>query len=278
MAPTKPRYHVSPERMIVLNSVDVTSKYRDNKVELFQQALDSSLYFLSKEIRLRSGIEAVPSYGLTRISKNELERDIFIRKIMSEQSFSDAIVITSFDVYFDQTDVEVTKGDDGSKSREAYYDIVSYIDYLWYDPNGLFKEQEVELRRFHSSRMVLSGLFAAGPNIVKQKDDAIRLIKDNLNDYLNYFLPGSVNRSRPIFVNKPFNNIKTMLSVNDFDRAMSECERFFWNPDQQVAAQAYYNYAVLLERVKRYDEVLPYLEKSQAAFDLPETYEMRRDY
>lgn len=49
-------------------------------------------------------------------------------------------VITYFNVYFDKTNVEVTRTSSGGKSREAFCDIVAEINFSFYDKNGVFKD------------------------------------------------------------------------------------------------------------------------------------------
>lgn len=277
--PTQPMFNVVPDQLVLLSTVDVVAQnYRDNKEELFLAMLDSILLTASREIKIRSEVVAEPLYGTTKTSADKAERDNQILSIMLDNGSSDAIVISSFDVFFEQTRVDVTRNEDGTKDREAYYDIVSKIIYLWFDNDGLFKETPIELRRFHSSRGVLSGLFAAGPNVVSKKDEAFGMVMDNLNTYLNQFFPGRMLRSRPLFVGKEFSVVKIAIDAGDFDRALTECHQYMDSPDKKIAARAHYNYAVLLERVNQYDEVKSHLMASLQLYRLVEAYEMMRDY
>ena len=276
---TKPIHYVSPERMVVLNSVNIeNSSYRDSKEELFLTILDTTLLKLSREIENRSQVKVAPLLGVTKTGAEKEVRDKAVLMLMSEYTASDAIVITSFDVFFQQTDVEVTKTEGGSRNREAFYDIVSTISYHWYNTDGVFKEDNIESRRFHSSRSVASGLLAAGPNIVKRQDEALVMVKSNLKKYLNLFFPGREDRIRILFVGKEFANVKSSLNAGYFDRALTESQRLLNNPSKKIAAQASYNCAVLLERLGQREEIKSYLENSLQLYPLQEAHEMMGDY
>ncbi len=108
----------------------------------------------------------------------------------------------------------------------------------------LFRDEEIEVRRFHSTRSVLSGLLAFGPNVVKQQDDVYSIVEENTIRYLNLFLPGYDFRIRPVFTGKEFSAFKLAVDANDFEKALGETLSLATNFDRKVAAQANYNDAV----------------------------------
>lgn len=183
---THPQFEISPkpERILLLNTYNLAiKKFRENKEELFTRFIDSILTTATSEIKARTGIETELIKGLTSITSSG---DSSIYSIMKKHNATHAIVIDSFDVFFDQTHTDVTKTAAG-KDREAYYDIVSEIDFSFYDNQTLFKQLFMKKRRSHSSRSVVSGLLAAGPNIVSQRKDAWNITNDNVMDYLDLF-------------------------------------------------------------------------------------------
>ena len=145
-------------------------KYRDNKEQLFMQLIDTMMYWAAKKIQENAGFETEVIRGYTPANG-----DSTIYRLIAEHKATHAINVSNFDVSFEQTRVEVTKDNSGSKSREAYYDIVADISYSFYAHDSLIKQRDLHQSRFHSSRSVASGLLAAGPNIVVQRDDAIVL-------------------------------------------------------------------------------------------------------
>ncbi len=53
-----------------------------------------------------------------------------------------------------------------------------------YNKDSLIDHQQVSSRRYHSSRNVVSGLLAAGHNVVIQRKDAWEVTERNLRNYL----------------------------------------------------------------------------------------------
>lgn len=184
---TTPKYALdpAPKRILLLHTYDVDSKkYRKNKEELFKQFLDSILVTCETEINKRESIPSTVIRGYTHITTT---REDSIYALMNMHQATHAIVIDSFDVGFTQTRVEVEKSADGGKSREAFYDIRSGIHFLLYSGHSLYKELQMTKSIPYTSRSVVSGLLAAGPNVVTKKKDAWALTRSNVDDYLNLF-------------------------------------------------------------------------------------------
>ncbi len=277
---TLPQYPINPapQKFLLLNTFDVRSqKFRGNKDQLFISLLDSTLHLISEEIRLRADIDSKVMYGLTHLGNSSLEHDSLMRALMVQNSVTHAIITTFFYTYFDQTSVVVTQDQNG-KNREASYDIVSEIHYSLYDEKGIFKDIQQKRRRFHSSRQVASGLLAAGPNIIKNKDDVLFMTKDNVVQYLNQFLPGHEDRMRMLFTSKELTSVKTALANNNYSAAITESLRFVNHPDIKVAAKANYNCAVLLEKKNEQADIRSFLEESLRLYELPEARYMMSDY
>jgi hypothetical protein len=273
---TIPIYAVDPppQKIILLNNYDVAAKkYRDNKEQLFLQLIDTMMYWASKRINDNTGIETevirgyTPAYG-----------DSTIFRLIADHKATHAITVSNFDVSFEQTRVDVTKDNSGSKSREAYYDIVADISYSLYAHNSLIKQRDLHQSRFHSSRSVASGLLAAGPNIVVKKDDAYRIVMEIWQQYLNYFFPGEKVRSRSVFINKGFESVGQAISRQDYEAALTESLRFIDDPDKTKAAKACYNCAVFFERKNQPEEAKKYLRQSFSLATLSEAQQMRHDF
>jgi hypothetical protein len=274
-ARTRPVYtfNPAPEKILLLNNVDIVSKkYRDNKEELFIALTNEIMEWAGKRIAEKDNIPTEVIRGYTPLT------DSTIRALLSSHHASHAIIIRSFDVFFYQTNVEVEKDQSGSKSRTAYYDIESDITYEFYNTAAMLKGMTIHRRRFHSSRSVLSGLLAAGPNIVAKRDDALTMAIDNFRDYLLYFFPGETQRNRQVFTGKEFPAVNAALAKYDFEAAMTESLRFIDDPNREKAAKALYNCAVLFERKDQPEEARSYLLRSLAIFDLPLARVMMGDY
>lgn len=275
---TLPIYSVDPppQKIILLSIYDVAAKkYRDNKEVLFQQLIDTMMYWAAARIHDNSGIETEVISGYTNPAGSG---DSSVYAIIAAHKASHAIAVNSFDVYFNQTRVEVTRDNSGSKSRQAYYDIVTDISYSFYDTASLIRKRDLHRSRFHSSRNVVSGLLATGPNVVAQKDDAYRMARQSWQEYLAYFFPGEKQHSRAVFSSKEFETVGRALARNDYETALIESLRFIDDPDRKKAAMANYNCAVLMERKGQPEEAKKYLSKSLSLATLNEAKLMWSDY
>jgi hypothetical protein len=276
---TTPIYSVDPERVLLLNMVDIAGqKYRDGKEELFVQLVDNTLIDLAREIKDRIGIESVIQPGFVKGGETTLSIDSVVRVLMLEKEASDAIVINSFDAYFYKNDVEITIHDDGTKSRELKFDITSEIQYLWYNKTGLYSDKKIHVSRHHSSRQVISGALAVGPNIVTQQNDAIVITEENMNKYLNLFLPGYEYRTRHLHTGGAFKPVKQAIVAQNFDVALSESKRLLNHSNPRIAAKANYNCAVLCESLGKYNQVITYLIESDRLYPDIYTSLMLEDY
>ena len=273
---TLPVYAVdpAPQKIILLNNYDVTAKkYRDNKEQLFLQLIDTMMYWAGKRINDNTGIVTKVIRGYTPAND-----DSTIYRLIADHKATHAITVSNFDVTFEQTRVDVTKNNSGSKSREAYYDIVADISYSFYAHNSLLKQRDLHQSRYHSSRSVASGLLAAGPNVVVQKDDAYRIVMESWQQYLNYFFPGEKMRSRPVFINQGFEAVGKALSRQDYESALTESLRFIDDPDKTKAARSCYNCAVFFDRKNQPEEAKKYLRRSLSLTSLVEAKQMWDDF
>lgn len=158
------------------------SKEKSNKQkELFQMLADSLQQTLS--IKLKDKFNREAEVLQTTISPAEYT-DSLIQVLMKTKSASAAIVIREINIYFPQTGVEVERSSSGSKIRTASYDICSFVRYNFFRLAKNSRKSEITKCEFHSERGVISGLLAAGPNVVKKKKDAFKQIPENIDRYL----------------------------------------------------------------------------------------------
>lgn len=269
-AKTKPVYSIDPlpQKLLLLNTNDIVAKkYRDNKEELFISLTDNLMNWISQRVLEKEGIPAEVIKGYTSITGNT---DSIIKTLLSKYNATHAIVLQSFDVYFEKTNVEVEKGSDGVKNRTASYDIVTDIGYSLYSTSALLKMMTVNRKKFHSSRAVVSGLLAAGPSVVLHREDARDMSIENAQQYLNNFFSGEAKRQRPVFTGKGFEAVNAAIAKFDYDGALTESLRFINDADKEKAAKACYNCAVFFEQKNQPEEAIKYLRQSLSLFNLQE--------
>ena len=176
-----------------------------------------------------------------------------------------------------QTHVNVTKTSSG-KERKAFYDIVSTTGFYFYASSDEHRDTSITSSKFHSSRFVLSGLLAAGPNIVSNHKDAEDMVSENVMKYLNSFFPGTAKRNRTIFTTKEFAGAGKLVIAGDYETAFQTCLQLSASTDKIIAVKAFYNCAVLAELKNNYADAAKYLEQSLNTSSIWEARIMHSDY
>jgi hypothetical protein len=173
-------------RLLIINAFDAGSvRARKNKKELVHQLADTLKQMLADELQRKSQI--IPVIADQDFVNLGQDRNV-ISALQKQYGASRAIAVKNIDVYFEQKEVEVLKDEVGTH-RNAAYDINSVIDYAYYDNTGLVKESSVRVFHYFSTRSVLSGLFAAGPNIVNNREDAFKITRENVSVYFRSYFP-----------------------------------------------------------------------------------------
>jgi len=173
--PVTAKADTTAPRILILNAYDASEmKARKNKKELFAELADSLKHCLRSEIVRYSAFEAV-------VAEEPMSdtAGLILHALLQKYNCARAVVINNLNVYFERTDVEVTKNDDGSKSRVASYDICSEVQY-WYYGNAVaarvFDRKRCE---FFGKRNMASGMLATGPDIVGKSKYAFIAIRQN---------------------------------------------------------------------------------------------------
>ena len=165
-----------PDKILIINSFDATlMKVRKNKKELFAELADSLKQLLYDKVEPQYQSQAIIFPGLLKDAENP---DSAVLSVMAGENASMAIVIKDLDVRFEQTGVEVT-GEKNDKTRTASYDICSMVTYALYNSETKIKESKIDLCEFYTTRNVISGLLAAGPDVVHKRKDVFNMVAKN---------------------------------------------------------------------------------------------------
>lgn len=178
---TRPGIISGNNKVLIINSFDAMSlKVRKNKKELFAQLADSLKQILYEGIQARGKFKAIVVPDLMAGIENS---DSSLFSLMDINNASTAIVIKTLEVYFDQTGVEVT-GVKNDKTRTASYDICAEVLYKLYRREVKPLDSKTTLCEYYTERNVVSGFFAAGPDVVGKRKDTFKIIEKNARKYL----------------------------------------------------------------------------------------------
>ena len=262
----------APQKVLLLNTFDAALYHqRKAKESLVARLTDSLLKQMEAQLSF-GGLETQTQYGLTPLFTTADEGSILA--LLAKHGASHALVIKEVDLYFDQTGVEVTKTGNG-KSREAFYDICSNITYELFDTTGKIESQPVRLKKAHSSRSVISGALAAGPSIGANTKDFYQLASQNKDLFMQRYFGGSVTRQRPLFTQGAFTPVGTAIRQHNFETALKESLMLTESGNREMVAKAYYNCAVLTERLNNLAMARQYLQQSLRALRLPQAMQMQ---
>ena len=171
--------------ILVINSYDVMStKYRKVKKELFLELTDSLKQILYESTPAPNGKMII----IPALLKDTIALAGTIDSLLLQNGASRAIVIMRLDTYFNQTNVEVEKDEHG-KSREASYDLCANVNYRLYQKGAKWSNSKITNCEYFTTRSVVSGLFAAGPDIVGKKKHVFKIVRANALEYLAKEMP-----------------------------------------------------------------------------------------
>lgn len=171
-------------KILVVNSYDPSSSsFRKNKKELLSEVADSLRYYLAEIFERENAARvSLADQRVLLLNDSTDGLDSFFR----QKQVDYVIIILNVEAEFVKTDVEVERQDDGSKKRTARYDLCTTFSYLLAAKNGSNIERKEMVCEFFTERTVMSGLLAAGPDLVGKSKWVFRSARKNAAAYFDY--------------------------------------------------------------------------------------------
>jgi len=171
-------------QVLVVNGYDPSStSFRKNKKELLSDVADSLRYYLKEMIeRENAGKVSLAEHRVVPLG----DSTGWLDNLLQQKQTDFVIVILNVEAEFVKTDVEVERQDDGSKKRTARYDLCSTINYLLAGKKDTYSERKEIVCEFFTERTVMSGLLAAGPDLVGKSKWVFRSVRKNAIAYVEY--------------------------------------------------------------------------------------------
>ena len=169
-------------RVLIINTFDAQSnRYRKNKKELYTQLADSLKSVLAEKIK---SMELAEPVIIQELLPEIFDSKTQLDSLLNLYNASYAIIIKKLDAFFEQTGVDVTRDNNGSKSRDASYDICADVNYALYVTGDQPYHSKTKNCEYFSTRNVMSGFLAGGPDIVGKSKHAFKIIEKNAQQYL----------------------------------------------------------------------------------------------
>jgi hypothetical protein len=179
------QYNHRPDTLptvIIINSFDASSlQVRKNKRELFKELTDSLQLYLAENSKRQLGLRSILIPGLIKTT------DSIVHSIMVANQSTNAIVIRSLEVYFNEGAEKHTEEYGMSPKVETSYDLCSKIDYTFYTMGLTSKESQLNLCDYFTTRSVNDKAFIVkfGPDIVGKKKHTYGAVEKNAANYVS---------------------------------------------------------------------------------------------
>jgi hypothetical protein len=160
--------------------------------------------------------------------------------------------------------VDVNENDDGSKSRQAYYDLVITALLSLYDHDGNVVDQiKLDDRQYINDRSVVSGLLAVGPNIGNFAEVINPLAHDLGFGFAALFFEQETMVMRLFHSGKVFKDAARLAANGQWHEAEHILLPLAEHHDRKIATQAAENLAIVYEALGDYTESIKWQQAAE---------------
>jgi hypothetical protein len=243
IAPPEIKLMPSPSRVIIFqdfnaNGVQVA---REKKEELIRDCTDTLLSIFKATISLEiPTVEfiLVPSAEIDDSSKSPF---FLLHRYQADLAFC----IADFRPEVMQGEVTKTLNDDNSKSKSAKYSVVANGVLRIYNSDSLIKPFPFSESQFLQDRAVVSGVFAAGPSLVKNKTPALEVTARAAINLAHKFISQKTFYTVTLFKMKELKEVTYLIEQNNYDEALPMALQLASNQDEAISSRAHYLCAFL---------------------------------
>lgn len=266
-----PEVFINPgvQKMLFVSRFD-TSKIEFNKekvVEVYKQGYSSFIEGLDKGFEATDSI--VFNLADTLLGGNwyTFEPPVFnespIIDLLQRYPTDYLLTLDAFELDRVQ-EVDVTEHDDGSKSRQAYYDLVITALLSIYDRDGNVVDQiRLDDRQYIDDRSVVSGLLAVGPNIGNFAEVINPLAHDLGFGFAALFFEQEIMVMRLFHSGKVFRKAAQLAANGQWHESEKLLLPLAGHQDRKIAAQAAANLAIVYEALGNYSESMKWQQAAE---------------
>jgi len=172
---------IDTSRVLIINCFDATKmQSRKSKKAIFAELADSLKKYLYDNLVARAGEQTTLCNDVVTDTSSA---NIF--KLMAEYKAKACIAIKNLDAFFDKTDVQSEKDDNGYKTIHVSYNIHCVVEYGLYNNPATIKKSTVDIYQFCKTKSSFSGFFTVGPNITSNTKAAFEATRSNAIHFLN---------------------------------------------------------------------------------------------
>jgi len=250
-----------PSRIVVFQDLqsNISQVERQKKEELINECEDSLLSAFAKTImNLLPSVECI----VLPITKNDdsLKNP---SEVLHRYNADLAFGIADFRPQVVQGEVTTIKNDDKSKSKTAEYYMAAGGALHIYNSDSLLKTFTFSERQFLQTRGVVSGLFAAGPSLVKNREAALGVTHYAAQRLAEKFVPQYTPYTVTLFKKKELKEVTDLIAHNNYGEAIQKALQFTTHENEAISTRACYLCAFLYHTQLDFAKAFEYAERAR---------------
>lgn len=258
-----------PKRVVVFGDREPVRVARDKKEKLITECTDSFLVAF-----VRNAEELLPEVEFLLYAPAKGEDSLNqIAALINHYHADLALGIASFRPGVEQGDVTVERDEDGSKNRTARYYMAAGGTLNIYTKDTLVRSFLFSQSQFLSDRAVVSGLFAAGPSLVKNRKAAVGVSVLAAGDLARKFVPQTISFQAALFTLSELKDVTDLIRREDYDAALSGALALTSNNKTTVSARAHYYCALVYHQRGQLQEAFDHIAKANETRDLQRVFD-----
>jgi len=250
-----------PSRVVVFQDFDTGDPniVREKKADLIGECIDSLLSVFAKTLTtLIPGVECIV---LPADIMNDSMQTPFL--LLRQYKADIALGMANFRPEIVQGEVTTTKNDDRSKSKSAAYSLMASGTLRIYNNKQLIKTFPFSESEFLQDRAVVSGLFAAGQSLVKNKKSALEVTDLAARNLAGKFVPQQSNYTVTLFQRKELKELIDMIERDKYEEALEKALLLTSHENEAVSSRAYYLCALLYHIKMDYVKAFEYAQQAR---------------
>ena len=259
--PTPPEINLVPlpSRIVVFQDFESIPQFvRQKKEALVSDCADSLLSVFGRTmINLLPSVECL----VVPIAKDDSLETPFalLRRYRADLAFG----IADFRPEVVQGEVTTTKNDDNSKSKRAKYSMTASGTLRIYNSSALLKTFPFSESEFLQDRAVMSGLFAAGPSLVKNKEAALEVADQAAQHLAEKFVSRQTAFTITLFKKKELKEVTDLIEHDNYKEALPKVLPLTTHENEAISSRACYLCAFLYHMQMDFAKAFEYAERAR---------------
>jgi len=258
LAPPEIKLMPLPARVIIFPATELQVE-RQKKEDLIRECADTFLSVFKETITMD-----LPTVEFILVPFAEMDDSSKTPFFLLQHYRADlALVIADFRPGVSQGEVTKTVNDDNSKSKSAEYFMVASGVLNIYNNNSLVSAFPFSESQFLKNRDVVSGLFAAGPSLVKNKGSALDVTDRAAKNLAHKFISRQTAYTVSLFKKKELKEVTYMIEHDNYEEALQKALQLTTDENGGISSRANYLCALLYHIQTDFAKAFKHVEQAR---------------